>query len=156
MAVGVTEIQVKIIKQKIEAIFGLDLWAIVIYGSRATHSWVHNSDLDLLVVAENIPNDRSRDDLLLPTCLTLEKLLKFDVNFTLLKPLELCQPISLTYEIGVNHYIVYDKSGFIIHIKNIVTKLINEKLIEHRICRGIPYWTNNNEKEISQRLLSKG
>jgi predicted nucleotidyltransferase len=152
---GISTIQAQLIEEEIHALFGADLWAIVVYGSRVHHLWVNSSDLDLLVIAENIPDCKSRDDLLLNTCMKLEKLFGFEINFTLLKPMELCRPNSLTYEMAINHYIIYEKSNFITQISDTVNQLIREGLIKRKVCRGIPYWVNNNEKEISKRLLSK-
>ncbi len=154
--VGVSEIQARLIKEKIQPIFGSDLWAIVVYGSRASCSWVDGSDLDLLVVAENIPDCKDRDDLFLPACKELEKLLDLEINFILLKPTEFCRPNSLAYEVAVSRYVIYEKHDFITRISDTVNQLIREGLIGYKLCRGIPYWVNNNEEEISKRLLSKG
>jgi predicted nucleotidyltransferase len=68
---GISTIQAQLIEEEIHALFGADLWAIVVYGSRVHHLWVNSSDLDLLVIAENIPDCKSRDDLLLNTCMKL-------------------------------------------------------------------------------------
>lgn len=155
-SIGISEAQARLIQEKIQSVFGSDLWAIVVYGSRANNSWVHGSDLDLLVIAENIPDCRSRDDLLLPTCRDLEKLLGLEINFILLKPTELCRPASLTYEVATNHHIIYEKQNCITQIRDVVNQLICDSLITYKVCRGIPYWVNNDEKEISKRLLSKG
>ncbi|HIK19539.1 MAG TPA: hypothetical protein IGR15_00395 [Synechococcus sp. M44_DOE_062] len=155
-SIGISETQARLIQEKIQSVFGSDLWAIVVYGSRANSSWVHSSDLDLLVIAENIPGCRSRDDLLLPTCRDLEKLLDLEINFILLKPSELCRPVSLTYEVATNHYIIYEKQNCITQISGTVNQLIRDNLIVYKVCQGIPYWVNNDEKEISKRLLSKG
>lgn len=101
--------------------FGDDLISVVVYGSVARGEAKRDSDVDLLIVARNLPRSRfARQDLFIEVEEKLEEILKrleeegYRVDFSpiLLTPEEAARIRPLYLDMVEDAVVLYDKGGF--------------------------------------------
>ena len=101
------------------SLFGDDLRSVVLYGSRARGNARPDSDFDLLIIADSLPNERQRRE---PALDIAEVGFDYGVSIQVLlaTPEEAEQAVAtgapLMFEIYDAHRLIYDHEGFFLHL----------------------------------------
>jgi hypothetical protein len=90
------------------AMFGRRLLSVVLFGSVARGDWGEDSDLDLLLVVEGLPEDAGRDELVLK----LTRGIPHPITCVAYAPEELAETPPLLLDVAVDGIVLLD-SGFI-------------------------------------------
>jgi predicted nucleotidyltransferase len=114
----ITEL-IEILKRK----FNQDLLATVLFGSIVKGNFTSTSDIDILVVCENLPKDwRERDKMMLELTENIELKYNTSIHMTLVSKGEISHAIDSTYPLMLETYdaneIIYDKDEFFKQLLN--------------------------------------